>query len=133
MLIAAKIGSALLLIYMFKKVFDLAAALGGGLNMGNNMVEGVRNMVQDVARSAAAGSKGTAGKRGSGGNNQISQGNSRQGGQKSSQSGGRNRGSAMQQIARNRTLTVWQSRPVRWVLLRLRGQLGVVLLGLGVV
>ena len=104
-LIAGKIGSALLLIYMFKKVFDLAAALGGGLNMGNNMVEGVRNMMQDMARSAAAGSRGTAGQRGSGGNNQISQGNSRQGGQKSSQSGGRNRGSAMQQIARNRTLT----------------------------
>lgn len=105
-LIAAKIGEALLLTYMFFKVFDLAAALGGGLNMGNNMVAGVRNIVQDAARSSSAGTRGAAGRQGAGGNNQISQGNSRRGGQNNSrQSGGRNRGSAMQQIARNRTLT----------------------------
>ena len=113
-LIAAKIGSALLLIYMFKKVFELASALGGGLSIGNNMVDGVRNAVRNAAHDL--GSTGVqGGRRGGqqqagGGNNQIAQGKlrgngQRGGGQNSKLSGGRNRGSSMQQIARNRTLT----------------------------
>ena len=109
-LIAAKIGEGLLLIYMFKKVFELASALGGGLSMGNNMVEGIRNAVRNAAHDLG-GSRGQGGGRGGqqqagGGNNQISQGSSARGGKNNSrQLGGRNRGSAMQQIARNRTLT----------------------------
>lgn len=47
-LFLAKAGAAALLIYMFLKVWDLAAALGGGLNMGNNMIGGVRNLLSEA-------------------------------------------------------------------------------------
>lgn len=53
-LFAAKAAMSLLIIYLYYKVFDLAAALGGGLNMGNNMVGGVRSMLRDLQRGAAA-------------------------------------------------------------------------------
>ena len=53
-LFAAKGAMTLLIIYMYYKVFDLAAALGGGLNMGNNMVGGVRSIMKDLQRGAAA-------------------------------------------------------------------------------
>lgn len=64
-LFAAKAAMSLLIIYLYYKVFDLAAALGGGLNMGNNMVGGVRAIMKDVQRGAAAGNKT---------GNQVSQG-----------------------------------------------------------
>ena len=68
---SAKAGMGLLIIYLYYKVFDLAAALGGGLNMGNNMVGGVRNILRDLQRNSggsAGGANSTV--------NQISQGNS---------------------------------------------------------
>jgi type IV secretion system protein VirB6 len=102
--IAGKIGSAALLIYMFYKVFDLAAALGGGLNMGNNLVAGARALTHDAARSMAGPDRGMA-RAGGGGANQISQGRSGGSTGGGGQAGGRNRGSAMQQIARNRTFS----------------------------
>lgn len=101
---AAKIGSAALLIYMFFKVFDLAAALGGGLNMGNNLVAGARAISHDMARGIAGSDRGMGRARG-GSNNQISQGRSAGRAGSNSQAGSSNRGSAMQQIARNRTFT----------------------------
>ena len=51
-LFAAKAGMSLLIIYLYYKVFDLAAALGGGLNMGNNLVGGVRAIMRDVRRNS---------------------------------------------------------------------------------
>lgn len=53
-LFASKAAMSLLIIYLYYKVFDLAAALGGGLNMGNNMVGGVRAIMKDLQRGAAA-------------------------------------------------------------------------------
>jgi type IV secretion system protein VirB6 len=53
-LFAAKAAMSLLIIYLYYKVFDLAAALGGGLNMGNNMVGGVRGIMRDLQRGSAA-------------------------------------------------------------------------------
>jgi len=53
-LFAAKAAMSLLIVYLYYKVFDLAAALGGGLNMGNNMVGGVRAIMRDLQRGAAA-------------------------------------------------------------------------------
>lgn len=53
-LFAAKGAMTLLIFYMYYKVFDLAAALGGGLNMGNNMVGGVRSIMRDLQRGSAA-------------------------------------------------------------------------------
>jgi type IV secretion system protein VirB6 len=47
-LFASKAAMTLLIIYLYYKVFDLAAALGGGLNMGNNLVNGVRSILRDV-------------------------------------------------------------------------------------
>jgi type IV secretion system protein VirB6 len=47
-LFLAKAGAAALLIYLFFKVFDLAAALGGGINMGNNLIGGVRSILSDL-------------------------------------------------------------------------------------
>lgn len=66
-LFAAKAAMTLLIIYLYYKVFDLAAALGGGLNMGNNMVGGVRAIMRDVQRSAGGRAANSA-------NNMISQG-----------------------------------------------------------
>jgi type IV secretion system protein VirB6 len=67
---ASKAAMSLLIIYLYYKVFDLAAALGGGLNMGNNMVGGVRAIMRDIQRGGGAGISG------SGAKNQISQGSS---------------------------------------------------------
>lgn len=53
-LFAAKAAMSLLIIYLYYKVFDLAAALGGGLNMGNNMIGGVRSILRDLQRSAGS-------------------------------------------------------------------------------
>lgn len=105
LLVAAKIGQALLVIYMFFKVFDLASALGGGLSIGSNMMNSVRMLARDAAMAAAGRRQGASNTNTGGVSNQIGQGRSRVGG-----GGGRNarpsfRGSAMQQIARNRTLT----------------------------
>lgn len=55
-LFAAKGAMSLLIIYLTYKVFDLAAALGGGLNMGNNLVGGVRGILRDLQRSSGGGS-----------------------------------------------------------------------------
>jgi type IV secretion system protein VirB6 len=71
-LFAAKAAMTLLIIYLYYKVFDLAAALGGGLNMGNNMVGGVRAIMRDMQRGAAARNTTTR--------NQISQGSGSGGG-----------------------------------------------------
>ncbi|MGE3507110.1 MAG: type IV secretion system protein [Alphaproteobacteria bacterium] len=76
-LFAAKGAMTLLIIYLYYKVFDLAAALGGGLNMGNNMVGGVRSIMKDLQRGAAARnntrnqvSQGSGGGGGGGGSSQ---------------------------------------------------------------
>lgn len=37
-----------LIIYLYYKIFDLAAALGGGLNMGGNMISGVRSVMRSM-------------------------------------------------------------------------------------
>lgn len=55
-LFAAKAAMSLLIIFLYYKVFDLAAALGGGLNMGNNLVGGVRGILRDLQRSSGGGS-----------------------------------------------------------------------------
>jgi type IV secretion system protein VirB6 len=68
-LFLAKAGAAALLIYMFFKVWDLAAALGGGLNMGNNLVGGVRAIMNDLSSKGGAGRSTTQ-------QNTINQGNS---------------------------------------------------------
>ena len=65
-LFLAKAGAAALLIYMFFKIWDLAAALGGGLNMGNNLIGGVRSVLSDLS------SKG--GKSGNTSGNSVSSG-----------------------------------------------------------
>jgi type IV secretion system protein VirB6 len=49
---AAQTLKLALITYLYFKIFDLAAALGGGLNMGNNLVGGVRSILRDVQRSA---------------------------------------------------------------------------------
>lgn len=83
-LFSAKAAMSLLIIYLYFKVFDLAAALGGGLNMGNNMVGGVRSIMKDLQRSAG-GKNNTR--------NQVSQGNGGGGaGAGSSQRAGRANG-----------------------------------------
>jgi type IV secretion system protein VirB6 len=66
-LFASKAAMSLLIIYLLYKVFDLAAALGGGLNMGNNMVGGVRAIMRDLQRNAGGSSANRTG-------NSISQG-----------------------------------------------------------
>lgn len=53
-LFTSKAAMTLLIVYLYYKVFDLAAALGGGLNMGNNLVGGVRAIMRDLQRSAAS-------------------------------------------------------------------------------
>ncbi len=78
---AAKAAMTLLIIYLVYKVFDLAAALGGGLNMGNNLVGGVRAIMRDVQRGSSA--------RSAGGSNAISQGSSGGGSGGASQRAGR--------------------------------------------
>lgn len=64
----ARFVTALLLVYIYYKVFDLAAALGGGLNMGNNMIGGVRSIMRDLQKSGGAGTSSNSN------TNQISQG-----------------------------------------------------------
>jgi type IV secretion system protein VirB6 len=66
-LFASKAATAALIIYLTYKVFDLAAALGGGLNMGNNMIGGVRSIMKDLQRSSGGSSSSSK-------TNQISQG-----------------------------------------------------------
>lgn len=76
-LFASKAAMTLLIIYLYYKVFDLAAALGGGLNMGNNMVGGVRNIMRDLqrggGRSASTHNTITQGAGGGGGGGAASQ------------------------------------------------------------
>jgi type IV secretion system protein VirB6 len=52
----AQSAKTLLIIYMYYKVFDLAAALGGGLNIGNNMIGAIRTIARDAV-SRDSGSK----------------------------------------------------------------------------
>lgn len=47
-LFTSKAATAALIIYLMYKVFDLAAALGGGLNMGGNMISGVRSVMRSM-------------------------------------------------------------------------------------
>lgn len=85
----SKVGIAALLIYMYFKIFDLAAALGGGLNMGNNMIGAART----IARDAMSGGKGGGGKS----PNSIGQGGSA--------GGAPGRSSVRDAIAANRSFT----------------------------
>jgi len=62
-LLVSKALQCVLLIYMYFKVFDLASTLGGGMNMGNNLVGGVRAIMRDLGAQMAAGS-GKGGKSG---------------------------------------------------------------------
>jgi type IV secretion system protein VirB6 len=48
-----KCGFALLLVYLYYKVFDLASSLGGGLSLGNNMVGAVRALARDINRGGS--------------------------------------------------------------------------------
>ncbi|RRS01169.1 hypothetical protein EIP75_21580 [Aquabacterium soli] len=91
-LFCSKAAMSLLIIYLYYKVFDLASALGGGLNMGNNMVGGVRSILRDLQRSSGGGSRQA--------NNSISQG-------RGSPAGGGGGSSGASQRARraNTTLT----------------------------
>lgn len=57
-------------IYLCWKVFDLTPALGGGLNMGNNMVGGLRNTMRDLEKSQGGSQGGVPSTI-----NQIAQGN----------------------------------------------------------
>ena len=52
-----KCGFALLLVYLYYKVFDLASSLGGGMNLGNNMVGAVRALARDMNRGGVAKNK----------------------------------------------------------------------------
>jgi type IV secretion system protein VirB6 len=67
---AAQLLKLALIIYLYFKIFDLAAALGGGLNMGNNMIGGVRSIMKDLQRGGASGNSSNSK------TNQISQGSS---------------------------------------------------------
>lgn len=53
--LASKAAICLLIIYMYKKIFDLAAALGGGLNMGGNMVGAMRTIARDLQSGGSGG------------------------------------------------------------------------------
>lgn len=91
-LFASKAAMSLLIIYLYYKVFDLAAALGGGLNMGNNMVGGVRAIMKDLQRSANA-------------RNEMRQGGLGGGGGGGSGNGGSNGGSSQRAGRANSTFT----------------------------
>ncbi len=93
---AGKAGTALLITYMFYKVFDLASALGGGVNIGNNMVGAMRTITRDAmgGNRAGGGNSGGAG-------NSVNQGNTGGGGNTSSASS--SRGSTMAAIRANRS------------------------------
>lgn len=88
----AKCGYALLLVYLYYKVFDLAASLGGGMNMGNNMTGAVRTLARDLMRQSG-------GRGGSGSANSLGQG---RGGSAPSGSG---RGGFGAAVAANHSLT----------------------------
>jgi type IV secretion system protein VirB6 len=101
-----KAASGLLLIYMFFKVFDLAASLGGGLNMGNNLVAGMRAIGRDAMQAAsgrASQSQQSNNRFGGQQTNSIGQGNRNN--QSIANNGSSNRLSPMQALARNRTMT----------------------------
>lgn len=83
-LFAAKGAMSLLIIYLYYKVFDLAAALGGGLNMGNNLVGGVRSVLRDLRRNSGARSPRDST------TNTVSQGNAGGGGSVSRRASGAN-------------------------------------------
>jgi type IV secretion system protein VirB6 len=80
-LFASKAATAGLIIYLTYKVFDLAAALGGGLNMGNNMIGGVRAIMRDLRQSGGGKSNSsntnqmTPGAGGTGASAKAAQGN----------------------------------------------------------
>lgn len=59
-LFSSKAATAALIIYLMYKVFDLAAALGGGLNMGNNMIGGVRSIMRDLQKSGGTGNSSSS-------------------------------------------------------------------------
>ena len=52
--IATKIGQTLLLIFMFFKVFQLASALGGGLNVGSSIVSTVARAAMHIKTGGAS-------------------------------------------------------------------------------
>lgn len=93
---AAKLGVALLIVYMYYKIFDLAAALGGGINMGNNMIGAMRT----IARDTLGGGNKAGGSAGASGKNSVSEG---KGGSNSDSGGGRS--SVRDAMAANRSLT----------------------------
>jgi len=68
---ATKCGLCLLLVYLYYKVFDLAAALGGGMNLGNNMAGAMRNIARDAMRGPRQGRQGSTNSTGS---NTLAQG-----------------------------------------------------------
>lgn len=53
---ASRAATVLLIIYLYFKIFDLASALGGGLNMGANMIRGISSVMR-AARSGSSGSR----------------------------------------------------------------------------
>ena len=101
LLFASKAAVALLLVYMYYKIFDLAAALGGGLNMGNNMIGAMRTITRD-------GLGGRSPIRGGNSSNSVGQGRTGGGGssgRNGGNSGGRGRSSTMDAIRANRSFT----------------------------
>jgi type IV secretion system protein VirB6 len=71
-LFASKCGVALLMIYMYWKIFDLASALGGGLNLGNNIIGAIRQLYRDMKQGRSKKSE----PRQPSASNQINQGSS---------------------------------------------------------
>lgn len=101
---ASKAGIALLIVYMFYKIVDLAAALGGGLNMGNNMIGAMRTITRDGLGGRGGGGRGGSGNSG----NSVGQGRTGGGGGNGSGgggNGGRGRGSTIDAVGANRSFT----------------------------
>lgn len=93
-LFATKLVTAALIIYLYYKVFDLAAALGGGLNMGSNVIRGASRLIS-ASRSGSRNSTNPA----NGSVNRIAQGSS--GGGNAARNAGRGVGAVARAGAAN--------------------------------
>lgn len=108
-LIFGKAGLAALLIYLFSKVFDMASALGGGMNMGANMIGAMRQLARmnnatkpSSKADPAPGNKIESGGKGTGGS-AGSSGAANQANSKAAATGNRGSGStSVGQFAYNR-------------------------------
>lgn len=60
-LMIGKAGTALLLTYLYFKVFDLASALGSGMNMGGTMTGAIRTLARMQSKGGGGGGGGSGG------------------------------------------------------------------------